>query len=108
VILIPSKRTALAAVFLCLLFGSSAGCSVNTKLPQSYSAKAGVYNVKVVVAPDAAVKKHGRIAYYFKNQSTILLSDKNTLECAAHELGHALGWEHEEHSYKYCKNWGLE
>ena len=98
------KLAAHVAVFLCLAFIS--GCTVfeNPK-SKPFSAKPGTYDVKIVVSKDSLVKKHGYVAYYYADPPTIVLSDSNTLECAAHEIGHRLGWVHDEPSYEYCHDW---
>jgi hypothetical protein len=103
------KQAAYRAVFLCLLFMLLPSCAAfHEPVIPAFSAKKGAYKVNIVVVDDAKVRQKGRVAYYYNYPATIVLSDRNTLECAAHEVGHALGWKHKESSYAYCKNWGVE
>jgi len=106
---VSKTLTALVAVFLCLSVTLMSGCSTfHNPEQQPFSAELGVYKVRIVVGKDDNIRKNGRIAYFYKPSPTIVLPQTNTLECAAHEVGHALGWKHEESSYQYCKKWGAE
>jgi hypothetical protein len=103
------KHAAFTAAFLCLLFVVLPNCAVlDESLERPFSAKKGTYKVNIVVVDNVDLKRYGRYAYYYKEHATIVLPSRNTLECAAHEVGHALGWEHKKPSYQYCRNWGLE